>query len=116
MSVIADSDENLFVSDEANHRISSFSSEGEFLGKWGEHGDGDGQIDRPSGLAFDAEENILVVDTLNHRVQKFTKDGEFLMKWGSFGEGEGCHPPRFDSIRPPQHVHPVAPDLQAGHP
>ncbi len=89
VSVIVDKYENLFVSDEANHRISSFSSKGEFLGKWGEYGNGDGQIDRPSGLAFDAEENILVVDTMNHRIQKFTKDGKFLMKWGSFGDGEG---------------------------
>ena len=89
VSLIADKEENLYVSDEANHRISSFSSEGEFLGKWGEYGDGDGQINRPSGLAFDAEENVLVVDTLNHRVQKFTKDGKYLMKWGSFGDGDG---------------------------
>ena len=89
VSILADEDENVYVSDEANHRISSFSSEGEFLGKWGEHGDGDGQVDGPSGLSFDLEGNILVVDTLNHRVQKFTRDGEFLTKWGSFGDGEG---------------------------
>ena len=89
VQLILDSDENVYVSDEANHRISSFSSEGEFLGKWGEHGDGDGQVNGPSGLSFDLEGNILVVDTLNHRVQKFTRDGEFLTKWGSFGDGEG---------------------------
>jgi DNA-binding beta-propeller fold protein YncE len=89
VSLIADKEENLFVSDEANHRISSFDSEGEFRGKWGEYGDGEGQINGPSGLAFDADENVLVVDTLNHRVQKFTKDGKYLMGWGSFGDGDG---------------------------
>ena len=88
-AIIRDRDENLFVSDEALHWISMFSREGELLDRWGEHGDGDGQLDRPSGIAFDAEENMYVVDTLNHRVQKFTKDGKYLMKWGSFGYGDG---------------------------
>ena len=87
--IIMDSDENLFVSDEALHRITAITTQGEFVNKWGEHGQGDGQLDRPSGIAFDPEENILVVDTLNHRVQKFTKDGKFLMKWGRRGGGDG---------------------------
>ena len=89
VQIIADADENLFVSDEALHRISSFDMEGEFLGKWGEQGSEDGQINGPSGIAFDAEGNILVVDTLNHRVQKFTREGKFISKWGSFGSEPG---------------------------
>ena len=88
-NIIADHEDNLYVSDEAVHQIAMFSKDGKFLGKWGEKGDGDGQLNRPSGIAFDAEENIYVVDTLNHRVQKFTKDGLFLAKWGAFGSGEG---------------------------
>ena len=89
VSILADEEENVYVSDEANHRITRFDSEGEFLGKWGEHGDGDGQLNGPSGLAFDPDGNILVVDTLNHRVQKFTRDGDFLSKFGGFGDGDG---------------------------
>ncbi len=89
VQMIADGEENLFVSDEALHRISSFNKDGEFLGMWGEEGDGDGQLDGPSGIAFDSDENLYVVDTKNHRVQKFTKDGKFLMKWGSLGSGPG---------------------------
>jgi len=89
VQVITDAEENLFVSDEALHRISSFNRDGEFLGKWGEEGDGDGQLNGPSGIAFDPDENIYVVDTKNHRVQKFTKDGKFLLKWGSFGTASG---------------------------
>lgn len=89
VSVVVDADENLFISDEALHRISIFNKEGDFLGKWGEAGDGDGQLDRPAGLAFDPEGNLYVVDSLHHRVQKFTRDGTFLMKWGTFGSGPG---------------------------
>ena len=89
VSVIADRQENLYVSDEACHRVSTFTNEGEYLGCWGEQGHGDGQLDRPSGIAFDAEENIYVSDTLNHRVQVFTKDGRFVRKWGSHGDADG---------------------------
>ena len=89
VSIIADADENLFVSDEALHRITSFDREGEVLGSWGEHGSGDGQLDRPAGMAFDLDGNILIVDTMNHRVQRFSKDGKFLGKWGGHGADDG---------------------------
>ena len=89
VAIIADSEENLYISDEAKHCISSFDKDGESLGSWGEYGDGDGKLNGPAGIAFDAEENIYVSDSLNHRVQKFTKDGTFISKWGSFGDGEG---------------------------
>lgn len=88
-ALILDRQENLFVSDEARHRISNFSPDGALLGAWGEHGHAEGQLDRPSGIAFDAEENLYVADTRNHRIQKFTKDGRFLFAWGRFGGGEG---------------------------
>jgi sugar lactone lactonase YvrE len=89
VNVIADSEENLYVSDEALHRITKFDSEGEFVSCWGERGGGEGQLDRPSGIAFDADENIYVSDTGNHRIQKFTKDGEFILGWGGHGAGDG---------------------------
>ncbi len=87
--LIRDSEENLYVSDEALHRISAFSRDGDFLGSWGEHGEGDDQLNRPSGIAFDADENVYVSDTLNHRVKKFTKNGGYIMGWGKHGDGEG---------------------------
>ena len=89
VNIIADHEDNLFVSDEASHQITIFSKDGKFLGKWGKEGNSDGLLNRPSGIAFDSEGNINVVDTLNHRIQKFTSDGKFLMKWGGFGSGEG---------------------------
>ena len=89
VAVVVDSQENLYISDEACHTISVCSMDDEDLGTWGEFGDGDGQINRPSGLAIDSEDNLFVVDTMNHRVQKFTRDGRFLMNWGSLGDGEG---------------------------
>ena len=89
VQIIVDADENLFVSDEALHRITSFNMDGEFVANWGEQGSEDGQLNGPSGIAFDADGNVLVVDTLNHRVQKFTSAGKFISKWGSFGSEPG---------------------------
>jgi DNA-binding beta-propeller fold protein YncE len=88
-ALIVDREENLYVSDEACHRVSAFSRDGELLRCWGEHGRGDGQLDRPSGLAFDPDGNIYVSDTMNHRIQRFTSEGRFLAKWGVYGDGDG---------------------------
>lgn len=89
VQLLRDGGENLYVSDEGLHRISTFGRDGTFLGKWGEHGSAPGQLNRPSGIAFDADENLYVVDTMNHRVQKFTKDGRFISTFGEQGSGPG---------------------------
>ncbi|MQG46402.1 MAG: hypothetical protein FI712_11810, partial [SAR202 cluster bacterium] len=89
-SIALDSQENLFISDEWLNRISSFSKDGDFLGKWEERtGSGDGELDRPSGMAFDADDNLYIVDSGNHRVQKFNKDGKYLAQFGTYGSGDG---------------------------
>lgn len=88
-AILADEEEQLYVSDEGCHRISTFSPDGTFLGKWGEQGSEPGQFNRPSGMAFDPAGDLYVVDTLNHRVQKYTRQGKFVLQWGGFGTGEG---------------------------
>lgn len=88
-AIAMDQAQNVYVADEWLNRISIFTKDGEWLGKWGTPGSGDGEIDRPSGLAFDGDDNLLLVDSVNSRVQKFTKDGKFLGKWGSEGSGDG---------------------------
>ena len=88
--IALDSQENLYIPDEWLNRISQFSKDGEYLGKWEERpGAGDGELDRPSGMVFDTDENLYIVDSGNNRVQKFTKDGKFLSKWGTAGDGDG---------------------------
>ena len=84
------SDGNVYVSDEWLNRISIYTKDGDYIGKWEERtGSGDGELDRPSGMAFDKDDNLFVVDSRNNRVQKFTKDGKFLAKWGTAGSGDG---------------------------
>ena len=87
--VAVDREENVYISDDVTGEIFVYDEDGNFRGKWGRKGSGDGELNSPYGLSFDKEDNLFIVDSLNHRVQKFTKEGRFLAKWGSHGDGEG---------------------------
>ena len=88
-SLAFDQEWNVYVADEWLNRISLFTKDGKYLGKWGEPGQGAGELNRPSGLAFDRDDNLYVVDSCNHRIQKFTRGGTLLSKWGQFGGEDG---------------------------
>ena len=88
-SIALDSQGNVYVADEWLNRISIFTEKGEWIGKWGTQGCGEGEIDGPSGLAFDQDDDLHIVDSKNNRIQKFTKDGKFLQQWGREGQGDG---------------------------
>lgn len=99
--VVVAADGNVFCSDEHDNFVKAFppdgpfrpfpeyNPDGEYNLKWGEPGSDDGQVNGPSGLAFDQQDDLLVVDSRNNRVQKFTKEGAHLASWGSGGAGEG---------------------------
>jgi DNA-binding beta-propeller fold protein YncE len=88
-SVALDSQGNAYVADEWLNRISIFTKDGDWIGKWGTPGAREGELDRPSGLAFDKHDNLYLVDSRNNRVQVFTKEGKFLFAWGNSGSGDG---------------------------
>ena len=89
VQILTDDEGNIFVSDEAIHKISRFNADGEFESRWGTYGDGDGEFDAPNGIAFDLDGNMVVVDSKNHRVQRYTPGGEYLGGFGSYGSGPG---------------------------
>ena len=84
-----DSSGNVYVTDQNNHRIQKFTSDGTFVSKWGSQGEGDGQFNYPVGIAVDSSGHVYVADNANYRIQKFTSDGTFVTKWGSQGTGDG---------------------------
>lgn len=46
-----------------------YNAEGEFLFKFGSHGEGNGQFNAPTGVAVDSNGNIIVADWGNSRIQ-----------------------------------------------
>jgi DNA-binding beta-propeller fold protein YncE len=91
-AIAIDAGGNVYISDEALHRISIFDPQGRFLGKWGVRGNDAGRFNRPAGLGFDQDQHLLVVDGLNNRIQRYATDGRFLGQWGQ----EGCGPGEFN--------------------
>ena len=87
--IAIDNNGNVYVVDTGNHRIQKFTSDGNFVLKWGSNGTGDGQFSSPYGIAVDSSNYVYVADSGNHRIQKFTSDGNFVLKWGSNGTGDG---------------------------
>src|SRR6267143_929659 len=62
---------------------------GTFLFKFGSFGTGDGQFNKPVGVAVDSSNRIIVSDQFNSRIQVFDSAGNLVTKFGSFGTGDG---------------------------
>jgi len=84
----------LFVADGYNDRIQVFSSNGEYLYKWGGpfgmniFGRFNGWFATVTGIAIGPKGNVFVADFYNDRVQKFSNDGTFLTVFGIPGKGQ----------------------------
>ena len=72
LGVSVASDGSVYVADTANHRIQKFTSEGEFVSKWGTQGTGDGQFKKLRGVAVASDGSVYVVGIDNNRIQKFS--------------------------------------------
>lgn len=86
---VTNSGDKILVCDEYHNNVSVFSDEGTFLTNWGTVGDGQDQIDGPSGIVGDEEGNVYISDQNNHRIQKFSDGGEYISSFGKFGNGPG---------------------------
>ena len=80
----------LYVIDPPRHAVVAFSLEGRELFRFGERGDGEGQLNFPTAIAARPDGRLLVVDALNFRVVSFTAEGKRLGSFGEPGDGEGA--------------------------
>ncbi|MEO8342615.1 MAG: 6-bladed beta-propeller [Gallionella sp.] len=74
----------VYVADTHAHDIKVFDDEGKFLKVIGRRGEGDGEFNFPTHLAF-AADKLYVTDTLNSRIQVFDPDGNMIAKFGKRG-------------------------------
>lgn len=60
-----------------------------YLAEFGSYGNGDGELDYPSGITIDSAGFIYIVDANNNRIQKFDSNGNYLSQFGGYGNGDG---------------------------
>lgn len=91
----SDAQGNVYVADDANHRVQKLTKDGAVLAVWGRNGGGWdqpgselGAFRLPYGTAVDGRGGLWVADTNNHRVVQMTTDGAFVRNWGANG-GDG---------------------------
>jgi DNA-binding beta-propeller fold protein YncE len=80
--------QRLYVADTLAHEIHVFGPKNERMEIIGERGEGSGQFNYPSHLAF-AGDQLLVNDTMNFRVQIFNAEGEYMKTFGKHGNEHG---------------------------
>ncbi len=90
------SDDGLvYVAEEFNYRISIFTTDGQYVGSFGQRGTvfdenrnwlgamvNGGMFERPHSIAVGLNGNLYVADTWNYRIQVLSPDGEFITAWG----------------------------------
>ncbi len=71
-------------------RVQGFSTkERKRFVSFGRAGDGNGEFNRPEGLAIGPGDTVCVADSCNHRIQVFTREGKWLRSHGRPGRGAG---------------------------
>ena len=83
--IAVNANDEIAVTDQNDHRVQIFSSEGKFLRSFGKKGDMVGDFNNPRGIAFHNNGNIFVADSSNHRIQIFSGKGEFVRSFGGGG-------------------------------
>lgn len=74
----------VYVSDTYAHDIKVFGDDGRLIKTIGQRGEGDGEFNFPTHLAF-ANDRLYVTDTLNSRIQVFDASGKMVQKFGQRG-------------------------------
>lgn len=85
--IAGDSEENIYVADMYNGKISIFDSKGEFISYFVESSD-EKLINSPGGLRI-FNDKLYVTDIKKNKVFIFSLDGEKLLEIGSPGKGDG---------------------------
>ena len=88
-----DSQDNIWVTDNANHTVVKFAHDGTVLMSLGEKnvaGEDASHFNKPTDVDFADNGDVYVSDGYgNSRVVKFDRTGKFLTAWGTKGSGPG---------------------------
>ncbi|MEM7706902.1 MAG: 6-bladed beta-propeller [Pseudomonadota bacterium] len=89
LGIDANSDGQLFVADQFNHRIVQLDATGSPVQAFGTRGAGPLQFNRPIDITLNGLNQLVVSDSDNHRVQVIGTDFAPVREFGSFGTAPG---------------------------
>ena len=86
--IVLDEEGNIILTDESNHRVVKYNSDGRFLltsGRPHDRGDERGKFSQPLGICLTSTGKIIVSDKDNHRLQVLNSNLECLQVFGQKG-------------------------------
>ncbi|WP_181902195.1 Ig-like domain-containing protein [Thalassotalea euphylliae] len=98
LAIAFDSDDNLYIADQSNHRVRKVTSDGKIqtvagIGTPGFSGDGLAArlaaLNSPAGLTIDTAGALYIADKVNGRIRKVSSDGKISTIAGGGSGGEG---------------------------
>jgi len=87
-----DAEGHLWTTDNGNHVLRQFTTEGRLLktlGTEGKAGGGKTGFSAPDDVVFDTRGNLYIADSGNGRIVKLDREGNFVRQWGSKGKQPG---------------------------
>ena len=93
LGISFDSAGNVYVVDSETchdrYSVQVFTAEGKYIRQFGNKGSGEGELNKPKGIAIDLNDIVYVSDSSNNRISVFTCGGQFLRSFGSQGDKPG---------------------------
>ena len=75
-------DGNLLIANYDNHRVYSFSPDGNYQFHFGEWGNSPEKLQYPNNIAIDSAGSIYVIEEKNKNIKKFSPEGTYLFQFG----------------------------------
>jgi DNA-binding beta-propeller fold protein YncE len=80
-----DSQDRVWLFSRSKHPVTCWTSEGQFVGSWGDLGQDKGEFRVPHGVFIDKDDHIWLADHQTHQVTKHNENGDVLMELGTHG-------------------------------
>ena len=90
IAVAINAQNELFIVERCNARISVFSQSGKFLRTWGTHGNKAHELIDPKAIEISETGEVYITDVGTDMIKVFDQYGKLLRQWGSYGDTEGA--------------------------
>ena len=80
-----DSSDRIWLFSRSKHPVTCWTTDGYFIGSWGDLGPLEGEFRVPHGVFIDFEDHIWLTDHQTHQVTKHNENGEVLLALGTHG-------------------------------